>query len=239
LLDSIRTAATLVILVTFTSCASAPATPFLNPSHEALHFGNGPAITYVVMGDSTVAGQGAPYEEGIAIGTARHLGTNHGVTMTNLGISGARAADVVREQLAEARRLHPDLVLLSLGANDVTHLTPIGSQRHDADAIIDGLRESNPKMAIVVTGSPDMSSAPRIPWLLRGIAGSRTRAVNKMYQALVARKQLVFAPIAAETGPRFRADRALFAPDRFHPNAAGYAIWLPVLDRALNTAIAR
>ncbi|MEO8035609.1 MAG: GDSL-type esterase/lipase family protein, partial [Acidobacteriota bacterium] len=126
-----------------------------------------------------------------------------------------------------------------LGANDVTHLTPIGSQRRNVETIIAGLRATNPNVAIVVTGSPDMGSPPRIPRLLRGLAGRRTRSVNEMYRALVREKGLTFAPIADETGSAFRADPTLFASDRFHPNERGYALWTTVLNRALAEAIGK
>lgn len=227
------------LALTLSACASAPDSGFTNPSHGVRRLGDGTPLVYVVMGDSTAAGQGAPYEQGIASSTARELARTHSVAFTNLGISGARAADVVRDQLGEARALHPDLVLLSLGANDVTHLTPIGSQRRNLETIIDGLRTSNPKVVIVVTGSPDMGSPPRIPRLLRGLAGRRTRSVNEMYLTLVREKRLTFAPIAEETGPVFRADPTLFDSDRFHPNTRGYALWTTVLNRALRDALGK
>ena len=47
------------------------------------------------------------------------------------------------------------------------------------------------------------------------------------------------APIAERTGPSFRKDRTLFAADRFHPNARGYALWIAVINDALDAAIAR
>ncbi|MCA1612368.1 MAG: hypothetical protein LC780_16315, partial [Acidobacteria bacterium] len=49
---------------------------------------------------------------------------------------------------------------------------------------------------------------------------------------------LTFAAIAERTGPAFRRDRTLFASDRFHPNARGYALWAAVLDEALDAALA-
>jgi lysophospholipase L1-like esterase len=196
-----------------------------------------PAITYVVMGDSTAAGVGGTYESGIAMSTTRALERSRSVAMTNLGVSGARMNDVRERQLPAAEALRPDLVLLSAGANDVTHLTRIGSMRSDLRAIVDRLKAANPKVKIVVTGSPDMGSPPRIPWLLRPIATCRTEQVNRMFRAEVSRSGLVFAPIAATTGPLFRRDRTLFAADRFHPNDRGYATWIPVLNKALAEAI--
>jgi lysophospholipase L1-like esterase len=196
-------------------------------------------LRYLVLGDSTAAGVGGNYEVGIANATARELERRFDVTMSNLGRSGARMNDVRELQLPAGVTLRPDLVLLSAGANDVTHLTRIRSMRDDLREIVKRLRVSNPAVKIVITGSPDMGSPPRVPRLLRGIASLRTQAVNRMFEAEAARLGLVFAPIAKRTGPLFRRDRSLFAEDRFHPNDRGYATWVPVLNEALAVATAR
>lgn len=206
-------------------------------TREARQFGSaGPRMTYVVLGDSTAAGVGGNYEVGIAVGTARELGTRSQVSMTNLAVSGARMRDVRQHQLPIAEMLRPDVVLLSAGANDVTRLTAIRSMRADLREIVQRLTVANPAVRIVVTGSPDMGSPPRIPRLLRGIASWRTKQVNRMVEAEAVRGRLVFAPIAKSTGPLFRRDRSLFDADRFHPNDRGYATWLPVLNDALASA---
>lgn len=211
------------------------------PTRDAMGFGaSGPLLNYLVLGDSTAAGVGAPYDQGIAVGTAVELGRSHQVTMWNAAVSGARIRDVSDSQLPDAlTRVRPDLVLLSVGANDVTHLTPIPSMRARLRAIVRRLRAVNPDVRIVITGSPDMGSPPRIPWLLRGIASLRARMVNRMFRAEVAQQSLAFAPIAEVTGPMFRRDRTLFDHDRFHPNARGYAEWITVLNEALRGAYSR
>jgi lysophospholipase L1-like esterase len=195
-------------------------------------------LTYLVLGDSTAAGEGAKYEEGIAVGTTRELQRTQDVSMTNVSVSGARIREVVEDQLPRAAHIRPDLVLLSVGANDVTHLTRVGSMRDSLREIVRRLRELNPDVKIVITGSPDMGSPPRVPWLLRGLASWRTKQVNRMFVAEAQALRLTFAPIAAETGPLFRKDHSLFAEDRFHPNARGYATWTAVLNRALAQALA-
>ena len=192
---------------------------------------------YVVLGDSTAAGVGADDQHGIAMETTRQLETSRRVEMTNLAVSGARIGDVVHDQLARAETLRPDLVLLSVGANDVTHLTTVGSMRNNLREIVKRLRIANPNVAIVITGSPDMGAPPRIPRLLRGIASWKTRQVNRMFVAEASSLSLTFAPIAERTGPLFRNDRSLFAADRFHPNERGYAVWIPVLNEAIAKAV--
>jgi lysophospholipase L1-like esterase len=206
-------------------------------SIAAVAFVTAAQLMYVVIGDSTAAGVGADSESGIAVMTARELAQRHHVTMTNLGVSGARMRDVRELQLAAAERIRPDIVLLSAGANDVTHLTPVRSMRADLAEIVQRLKQANPNVRIVITGSPDMGAPPRVPRLLRGIAAWRTNVVNRMFESEATRLNLVFAPIAATTGPLFRRDHSLFAADRFHPNNRGYATWLPALNKALATAV--
>jgi lysophospholipase L1-like esterase len=216
----------------------AASTPLL--AREPRMFGDaGAPLEYVVLGDSTAAGVGADYESGIAVGTATELGRTRRVTMTNFGVSGARVRDVVRDQLDAAVARKPELVLLAVTPNDVTHLTCIRSMRRDLETIVTRLRAANPHVAIVVTGSADMSAPPRIPRLLRPVAGWRTRAVNRMVIDVAAKRGLTFAPIARETGPLFHRDPTLFDTDGFHPNARGYAAWRAVLNPALHAALAQ
>lgn len=210
----------------------------LTLSRAPMQFGeSGQHLIYLVLGDSTTAGVGGQYDRGLAVTTARELGRQYRVTMTNLSVSGAQMRDVRRLQLADVEALRPDIVLLSAGANDVTHLTPVGSMRRDLREIVQRLRAVNPAVRIVITGSPDMGAPPRIPWLLRGLASHRTKVTNRMFEREAAEQQLTFAPIARTTGPLFRADHSLFAADRFHPNDRGYATWFPALHQALAEAL--
>ena len=230
----------IVLALTLTAGVPSAAAPGQRDfvSGASMTFGSsGPTLKYVVLGDSTAAGIGGTYESGIAVSTARELATRNTVVMTNFAVSGARLRDVRERQVEPAARLRPDLVLLSAGANDVTHLTGVEAMRQDLGAIVRVLTAANPDAKIVITGSPDMGSPPRIPWVLRGIATYRTRKVNRMFREECARHQLTFAPIADATGPLFRRDRSLFASDRFHPNDRGYATWVPVLNEALRTAL--
>ena len=213
------------------------------PSQAPRAFGHGsrPALRYVVLGDSTATGRGAPYERGIAVASARHLAaaTRRRVTLVNLAASGARMEDVRRDQLPEAMRLRPAVVLVAAGANDVTALTRVGAVGDDLRRIADGLRAARCDVAIVVTASPDVGSAPRLAQPLRAVAGWRTRRLNDALEDVVRDRRLVLAPIAERTGRRFRADRSLFAADGFHPSARGYGTWTAVIEPALDRALSR
>lgn len=201
-------------------------------------FGSGQTLHYLVLGDSTAVGEGGTYANGIAVQTARHLAAGgRRVVLKNLGVSGAQMTGVRREQLPRIGGFKADVVLLAAGANDVTHLTTAGALERDLQRVIDTLMATNPAVRIVLTGAPDMSTPPRIPRLLRPLAGWRTNVLNRVFRAQAERDGVTFAPIAAETGPLFERDETLFDRDEFHPNDRGYATWIPVINRALEDAM--
>ena len=230
-----RSLATVVLVVSFVACSSAPSTRPRAPE-EVETFGDGPRLRYLVLGDSTAVAEGGTYERGIARSTARHLASAHTVEMKNVAVSGARMRDVLRDQLPRSAGFFPDVVLLDVGANDVIHLTSARSIERDLTQVISALRARNCDVRIVLTGSADMTTPPRIPRALRWLAARRTRALNRVFMRAVDRDGLTFAPIAHETGPLFRRDRTLFAADRFHPNDRGYATWIAVINPALDRA---
>ena len=228
----------LVFVVEALLAIPGPDDHFHNPSPQPMRFGGpGKALLYVVMGDSTAAGRGAPYDDGIAVQTARHLAQSRPVTLVNVAVSGAKIGDVVRDQLPTVLRLKPDVVLLAMGANDVTHFTPGARIGAGLTAILTQLAAARPGVRVVLTGSPDVGTARRFLQPLRWLAGRETLRVNAIMQPIARQHGANWAPIAQATGPLFARDPTLFAPDRFHPNARGYATWLPALDVALDKAL--
>lgn len=193
-----------------------------------------PPLELVVLGDSTAAGQGAPYAKGIATGAARTLAEEERyVTWSNLAVSGARWGDVKEQQLDGAVRSAADVVLISAGANDVTGGTSTRSLRADIEAVITALRASDPEVRILITGVPDMGSTPRLPQPLRWLAGLRASRLNDVVREQGARLDVTVIPILERTGPAFRRDHSLFSADRFHPDARGYAVWRRVIAQSL------
>ncbi len=146
-------------------------------------------------------------------------------------------ADVASEQLPETLRFRPDLVLISAGDNDVTHLTKSGRVMTDLRRITEELRKANPRVEILVTGAPQMGSIPRFAWPLSALARARTASLNRHFDETAHDLDLIHIRIAERIGPAFDARPELFADDRFHPNVEGYDVWqraiTPRLDEAL------
>lgn len=199
-------------------------------------FGRGDPLTFVVMGDSTAAGVGAgSAEHAYPTRLTRALSADgHRVTLVDLGISGARVADVLEDQVPEAIKAAPDLVFIGIGANDVTHLTPLDALRDDTRAIIEKLRPTG--ATVVLAGAPDMRA--RAFWEpLRTLVGWRGRAVTYAIEEAVGDRATV-VPLAERTGPLFAKDpERYYSDDDFHPSAAGYGLWVDAILPELRDAL--
>jgi len=205
---------------------------------EQITIGSGPELKYMILGDSTSVSQGSDYDNGYVVGSAESLSEDYTVTHQNFGVSGAVTNDVLTKQLPESEVITPDITLVAIGANDVTHLTSLKSIEDDMNQIVDKLKERNPNMKIVLTGSASMGDVKRLGYPLRWAAGLRTRQINEVILRVAEQQGITFAYIARETGPQFAKNQdTFFAADNFHPNAAGYAVWTPVIIDALNQAL--
>ena len=183
----------------------------------------------VWLGDSTAAGVGASNSAGalpsqVADGLAA-------AEVSVLAVSGARVADVARDQVPKVAALQPDLVLISVGANDTIHLTGRGAFRHSYEKVVRALPGGVP---VVLLGVPDMGAIPRFAQPLRAVSGWRGRNVDTEVRRVAAGTGAVYADIAGPTGPPFRRhpDR-YFAADDFHPSDAGYGLWADAVLKVL------
>lgn len=198
-----------------------------------------PPLRFVVLGDSTAAGLGAdtPKDSYPSLLAERLAGEGYRVEMTSLGISGATVADLLSEQVPRAVEMRPDLVFVGIGANDVTHVTPLDEVRAGMVDVIERLKGMG--ATVVVSGVPDMRAAAFYE-PLRSVAGWRGASVAAAIGDAAAAEDVVVVPLAAETYPFFAADpEAHNSSDDFHPSSIGYARWataiFPYLQRALRT----
>jgi lysophospholipase L1-like esterase len=178
------------------------------------------------IGDSTAYGVGVDdaYE-----GVASRIARERGEQVVMLAVSGATLSDVRRDQVPHVAAARADRVYVSVGANDVTHLTSKSSFAADFRELLDDLpRDAD----LVVLGVPDMGGPPRLLQPLRAVAGRRGSQLDGIVRDAVADAharrsgQTTYVDIAGRTGPPFRRDHArYFAADGYHPSAEGYRLW--------------
>ena len=189
-----------------------------------------PPLSYVVLGDSTVQGTGAPTLQDSLPYTVANMLAEQGryVHVTNLAVSGAEMADVASRQLPQIGSTNPDVVTLNCGANDATHFTPTASFQASLQTILISL--NNGSRTVYVADTPDVSRIPALPIIYSGLAGRRAAMQNGILSTLLTDRHIVMIDLYAQ-GALTRSDQ--YASDRFHPSPAGYAVWANLYARAI------
>jgi lysophospholipase L1-like esterase len=205
--------------------------------------GDGPLLRLCLLGESTAAGVGATkHDEGLAGSLARAISarTHRGVDWSVAARSGVTAKTAL-EQLAP--QLPPadtggraDLIAVFLGVNDLIRLTPARTWQRDIAALIETIRHRCGPVPVLFAGVPPVHLFPAMP---RALAPLLARRVATLDAGL----STVGAALGAHHAPTLDLpdDKALFAPDGFHPAPALYALWAQQLapTASLLTSTAR
>lgn len=183
-------------------------------------------LLYVVIGDSAAQGIGAskPHRGYVQIVADRFAAeTGRTVRIVNLSVAGARLREALAIQMPKlaALDLEPDLLSVSIGANDIN---TFDKERFTRE--IEEVYAQLPSTAIVA----DLPCF-HIPQRERLVA-----VANRIVRSTAARHGLTVAPLYAVT-KRQGIVRAVYqaAGDLFHPNDRGYVVWasafLPAVSR--------
>lgn len=195
-------------------------------------------LELAVLGDSAAAGLGVDFPADLpgvrlARGLAEEL--DRPVALTTHAIVGTTSQELAAQVDAALIR-PPKLVLIIIGANDVTSKLPVSAC---AGLLGDAVRRLvDAGVAVVVGTCPDLGAIRPIPQPLRSIARHWSLALGRAQRRVVEASGGRAVPLADLLSPEFLARPGeFFSPDRFHPSAAGYeaaaTILLPVMCAAI------
>jgi acyl-CoA thioesterase I len=178
---------------------------------------------WVVLGDSTAQGLGAPSPMGGYVGQVLadlRERTGEPWRVLNLSLSGALIRDVQRDQLHRIPA-GAEMVTCGIGANDILYSTP-----SKVLADLRGLIGAVPGGTVVLdlplpTGIWGILGRASVPYVAR---------INRTIREAAAARGLPVAEVSAHFLPPWAGK---FGPDNFHPSQDGYRDWA----RALLTAI--
>ena len=181
---------------------------------------------WVVLGDSTAQGLGAPSPEGGYVGQVLaelRLRTGQRWRVLNLSTSGALIRDVLGDQLPRLPA-GPDLVTCGIGVNDILYTAPsklFGDPRALVAALPDETVVLDLPLPAGLWGIIGRISVPYVARINRTIhEGARARGL----------------PVAEVSTHFLRPWGGKFASDCFHPSQAGYRDWTRALLAALPSA---
>ena len=187
-------------------------------------------LRFLVLGDSLAFGTGAASPSAtLGARLARALtDAGHAVDLQVVAVPGATSLDLAA-QLQRAG--DPDLALLVVGANDLTHQVPPDRAAVALGAAVRELRGRGTGVLVVPT--PDLSAVAWVPPAFRVVVAGICDQLRARQTLAAEAAGAVVAPVAPELSARFAADPSLFSADRFHPSSAGYALVAEALTSPL------
>lgn len=196
--------------------------------------GQGFPLMMHALGDSIIAGVGVGQRSNalpacLADALARRLGRQ--VHWSAAGQNGARASDVLTG-VRNYQDSRAELIVLSVGLNDVTGLMSIQPWIDDMRQIFQLLRTAAPDALIIHLGLPPLAHFPALPQPLRRILGDRAQAFDEALRRVIAHLPGVMH-LSFDAPPR--ADQ--FASDGYHPGHAAIRLWAKFLAAHIGTAL--
>jgi lysophospholipase L1-like esterase len=195
-----------------------------------------PSRDVVVVGDSSCTGPGLDRADDIWIRQLLRRFDHHAFAVRSVAVGGAQTADVIAGQLPAAVTAARDIAVVSVGANDGLHgRSPLAIEAR-LGRIVDALLDR--ASVVILAGVGDIGTAPRIPFPLSATATAVGRAVDLVHRRVARTRPLVFkAPMWERTTESFRARDDVWSSDRYHPNAAGHALWADAVEPAFAAAL--
>ena len=174
--------------------------------------GEGPPLRLLIIGDSAAAGVGTSHQNEALLGrTVALLSRTRRVTWSLQARSGATTAATLR-RLARKPGRPFDVVVTSLGVNDVTGQADLEQWRIDQSDLRNRLRELYAPQLIVVSAVPPLDRFPALPQPLRWHLGRQAAGFNRALAADLQDEADCRLLVVKDLGGR--ADMAV---DGFHP----------------------
>lgn len=182
--------------------------------------GQGAPLRLLVTGDSAAAGVGAAHQdEALAGQLVAALAPHFRVRWALEAQTGRTTADALAHLQALPGEEF-DVVVTSLGVNDVTGGVGVAPWLARQRSLVEVLRDKFQARQVFLTALPPMHEFPALPQPLRWYLGAQARRFNAQLGA--------WAP--AQPGcrfvmPEFVPEEGAMASDGFHPGPAAYAQW--------------
>ena len=185
--------------------------------------GSGKPLSLLIIGDSAAAGVGvATQKDALSGAIITELYSEFTLTWK----LQAQTGDTTQQVIQAAKQISDqqyDIVVTSIGVNDVTKFTSARSWlKQQKQLFIDIENRFNPKL-IIVSGVPPMQHFPALPNPLAWLFGKYAAQMNQVLQQwLMPQDKFKFIQYDIK---EFQALNLHMASDGFHPGKEIYAIW--------------
>ena len=181
---------------------------------------------YVALGDSAVEGVGASKPARSYTGIIHeHLKIVKKHTIYhNFGKSFAKVSDILETQMERTIAAQPDLITISIGANDLKQHTSLRNFERDLETLLKTLKKET-NAEIIINNIPSLVYAPAIPRHLRIATGLAVSRINAIIKKQAEKTHVILVDVYKQSLVFVRDYPEVVSEDGFHPSDFGYAIW--------------
>lgn len=186
-------------------------------------FPDNPTMKILVAGDSTGVGTGASSPEESIAGRIGKDFPN--ASLRNISENGITTEEL-REKLERLDNSMYDLIVIQIGANDVTKFTPKTKIAREIKLVL-GYAETHASSVILLTAG-NMGLSPVFKAPFSNYITARTLVVREIFQSeAAARPSVTYIDLFKEAeDDTFSKDiDKYYADDLFHPSSEGYGVW--------------
>lgn len=185
--------------------------------------GKGRPLSLLISGDSAAAGVGVETQKDALSGAIiSELQDQYSIRWK----LHAKTGDTTKQVFQSVQHLEQqkyDVVVTSIGVNDVTKLTSASSWIKQQKQLFQSIQARFQPKLIIVSGIPPMQHFPALPNLLAWLFGKYAEQMNQVLDKwLESQDQFKFIQYDIE---HFQAMNLPMASDGFHPSKEIYAIW--------------
>lgn len=185
--------------------------------------GQGKPLSILIVGDSAAAGVGVDHQEDALTGAIlSQLQQDYQIRWKLQAKSGDTTSNVIRV-LEKIPAEHYDVVVTSVGVNDVTKLIPADVWIKKQQKLYQTIESCFSPELIIAAGVPPMNMFPALPNPLAWLFGRYARAMNCELEKFVSKKanmQWIEYDIK-----QYQALNLEMAKDGFHPSKEVYTLW--------------
>lgn len=184
----------------------------------------------LILGDSAAAGVGCYSQSEAVTGQWVSALSVHNYVHWQLIAKSSLTCAGVLELLKNSSMAFEaiDVVLISVGVNDVTRRTPISQWRYDLNAMTDHLKQKLGAHTIIYTALPPMHRFPALPQPLRAFVGGQARRLNKaLEEHCIENQNTHFLKLDVQFTTEY------MARDGYHPSAKAATLWAKAASKAV------
>jgi lysophospholipase L1-like esterase len=185
--------------------------------------GQGKPLSILIVGDSAAAGVGVEQQQQALLGQLIFALKAHYKIRFHLEAKTGRTTEDLIRVIKRLPLQSFDVVISSIGVNDVTRLTPPAKwlkQQKDLYSVLQN--KFNPHL-ILVASVPPMHLFPALPQPMAWLLGKYAKEMNQLLQAYIRTYQnFIYLDYDLE---KYQTMNLTMAKDGFHPSADIYHFW--------------